>query len=375
MNSRIAALIRKEFTQFFRDKVLVILVLYIFVEIVNCATALTLEVNHIPTAVVDYDRSTASQQLVAKLGATGRFVFAAQPGNSDELGRLLQDGTISLGLLIPADFSRHLGRGETAEVQLLADGSSPNTALLASSYAASVIRSYSQQIEIARSGATPAQLDFLPSVTNQIRAWYNPELRFAHFVMIDMLASSVVMLGTILAAAMLVREREAGTLEQLLVTPIRPWELIFAKLVPMALMTLVGVSLGLAESALLFGVPLRGNLALMYGLALLVFFSSAGIGILIATQARNMQQALLLVFFTLFPMIFLSGGIVPVENMPLPLQYLSLVSPLRYFAPMASGILEKGVGLGVLWPQVLALALLGVVLFGISLMRFRRTLG
>ncbi len=374
MNSRIVSLIRKEFTQFFRDKVLVLLVLYAFVEIVTCAEALTLEVNHVATAVLNYDRSAESRMLVEKFGATGRFDFVKAPNNPDELARLLQNGTINLGLVIPADFTEKLGRGETAEVQILADGSNPNTALLASSYAASIIQSYSQNIEIARLGATAAQMDWLPQVVNQIRAWYNPELRYSHLVMLSMTASAVVMLGMILAAATMVREKDSGTLEQLLVTPTRPWELIVAKIVPMALLTIVGLVIALALSVFIFGVPLRGSLLLFFALSQLAFLSSAGIGILVATQAKNMQQALLLVFFILFPMIFLSGSVVRIENMPLALQTLSLISPLRYYQRITVDLLSKGVGLDILWPQVLALALLGSGLFGISLLRFRRTL-
>ncbi len=373
MNSRILSLVRKEFTQFFRDKVLVFLVLYVFVEIVDCGYALMLEVNHVPTALLDYDRSTASQTLVDHLSATGRFEFVTTPTNPDEMARLLQDGAVSIGLVIPADFSRHLARGETAQVQILADGSEPNTALLASSYVASIVRGYSENIEIARSGASPAQLDLLLRVVNQIRAWYDPELKYAHLVMISMTAISVVILGMVLAAALMVREKESGTLEQLLVTPIRPWELMLAKIVPMVLFTIVGLVIALVLSVILFGVPLRGSLLLFFALSQLAFLSSAGIGILIATQAKNMQQALLLVFFILFPMVFLSGTILPIETMPPALPTLSLASPLRYYMQIALGIL-KGTGLDVLWQPTLALAGLGITLFGISLMRFRRTL-
>lgn len=374
MNSRIAALIRKEFIQFFRDKVLVLLALYMFVEIVTCAEALTLEVNHVSTALLDYDRSSESRTLVEHFRATGRFEFVTSPSNQEQMARLLQDGKAGLGLVIPADFSRKLGRGETAQIQILADGSSPNTALLASSYATSIVQQYSQNIEVARSGLTPSGFGLLPRVVNQIRAWYNPELRYAHLVMIAMTAGAVVMLGLVLAAATMVREKDAGTLEQLLVTPTRPWEMMLAKIVPMVLITLVGLVLALLLSVFIFGVPIRGSLLLFFGLSQLAFLSSAGIGILIATQAKNMQQALLLVFFLLFPMIFLSGSVVPIDSMPLPLQFLSLISPLRYLTQIGLGILLKGVGLEVLWPQALALALLGVALFSVSLVRFRRTL-
>jgi ABC-2 type transport system permease protein len=356
MNGRTTSLLRKESIQFFRDKLLVVLVLYAFTEIVICGYALTLEVNHIPTALLDYDRAPESRVLVEKFRASGRFEFVVDAANDAEVAQMLQDGAVSVGLVIPANFSQNLARGETAQVQLLADGSNTNTALMALGYAAGIARGYSEKIEIARLGVSSTQMAFVPRVVNQIRAWYNPELKYSHFSMISMTAIAIVMLGVVLAAAAIVREKEAGTLEQLLVTPIRPWELVFAKVLPMMIVTLVGLGTGIALSVLLFGVPIRGNLVLFFALSQLAFLAATGIGVLIGTQAKNMQQALLLAFFVLFPILFLSGTIVPIENMPLTLQYLSLASPLRYYMPIALGILLKGNGLDILLPQAIALA-------------------
>lgn len=374
MNGRLVSLFRKEFIQFCRDKLLVVLVLYAFTEIVICGYALTLEVNHIPTALLDYDRSAEARVLVEKFRASGRFEFVADTQSAAELAERLQGGAISLGLVIPANFSHHLGRGQSASLQLVADGSNPNTALMAMAYSTEIVRGYSIAMEWARYGVTSGQMEFVPRVVNQIRVWYNPELKYSHFSMISMTAIAIVMLGVVLAAAAIVREREAGTLEQLLVTPMRPWELILAKVLPMILVTALGLGIGISLSAFLFGVPLRGNLVLFFALSQLAFLAATGIGMLIGTQARNMQQALLLAFFVLFPMLFLSGTIVPIESMPLALQSVSLASPLRHYMPIALGILLKGLDLTVLWQHALALTGLGVALFGISLIRFRRLL-
>jgi ABC-2 type transport system permease protein len=201
-----------------------------------------------------------------------------------------------------------------------------------------------------------------------------PQLKSVHFIMLTMLAISVLLLGVLVPAAGIVREKEAGTLEQLMITPITGAELIVAKIVPMILLKLVGLTIGIAMSMWLFGVPLRGSLLLFYGISVLMFLSSSGIGVLMGTVAQNMQQTLLLAFFILFPLAFLSGTMVPISNMPIILQWLTYLSPLRYYVDATLGIFLKGVGLEILWPQALALAVYGLVLLGISTLRFRKSL-
>ncbi len=380
MKTRLLSLIRKEFIQTFRDVPIVILVVYTFAEIALCGWALTMDVKNVPTAVVDRDNSPASRALLDEFRQTEAFRLDFFPANEDELEKLLDSGQASLGLIIPPGLARNLTSGDPASVQVLADGTKPNEALLSLSYVNQIVRRYSSEIEVQRLNQSGKQTVFneAPSVINNIRAWYLPELRYIHFVMVSMVALAVVMLGILLAAAGIVREKENGTMEQLMVTPIRPFELIVAKVAPMILMEIVGLIIGLAISYFVFGVAPHGNLiatlSLFISLSTLAFLASAGIGIWIATYARNLMQALLLAFFVLFPMMFLSGTITPVTAMPLWLQRLSFISPMRHYLSLSLGVFLKGVGLDVVWSHVAALIGFTFLILWIALRRFRRGL-
>jgi len=380
MKARLLSLIRKEFIQTFRDVPIVILVVYTFAEIALCGWALTMDVKNVPTAVVDRDNSPASRALLDEFRQTEAFNLDFFPASEDELEQLLDSGQASLGLIIPPGLGRDLTGGEPASIQVLADGTKPNEALLSLSYVNQIVRRYSSEIEVQRINQSGKQALFnkAPSVINNVRAWYLPELSYIHFVMVSMVTLAVIMLGILLAAAGIVREKENGTMEQLMVTPIRPFELIVAKVAPMILMEIVGLLIGIAISYFVFGVAPHGNLAatlsLFILLSTLAFLASAGIGIWIATYARNLMQALLLAFFILFPMMFLSGTITPVTAMPLWLQRLSYISPMRHYLSLSLGVFLKGVGLEVVWPHVAALLGFTFLILWIALRRFRRGL-
>ena len=374
-NRRLVGLMRKEFIQFFRDKALVILILYTFVEIAICGWALTLEVKNMPTAVYDGDRSAESRALIDAFMHLDSFTLVERVENPARLDELMDGGQVQLALVIPADFSRNLQRGEPAQVQLLVDGSNSSIAGQALADATTLLQDYSQQVtleRVQRSGL--AGHSFLPQVKNLVRIWYMPQLEYVHFIMLTMLAIAVLLLGVLVPAAGIVREKEAGTFEQLMITPVSGAELITAKILPMILVKFVGLTIGVVMSMWLFNVPLRGSLLLFYAISLLMFLSSSGIGVFMGTIAQNMQQTLLLAFFVLFPLAFLSGTMVPISNMPPFLQWLTYLSPLRYYVEVALGIFLKGVGLEVLWPQTLALAVYALVLLGISTLRFRKNL-
>jgi ABC-2 type transport system permease protein len=374
MTRRLFGLMRKEMTQFFRDKMLVMLVLYTFVEIVICGWALTLEVRQLPTAIYDGSRSAASRTLRHQFEESEYFNVNASLSSREEIDPLLNSGQAALAVVIPADFEQKLQRGQPAPIQLVLDGANSNTAGQALMHAGDLLRDYNRQIAVERVGRRGQPSGLLPRVVNQVRVWYMPQLKYVHFIMLTMLAISVLLLGIILAAAGIVREREAGTLEQLLVTPIRTWELIMAKFVPLVGLKLVGLLIGVGLSVWLFGVPVRGSLLLFLALSVLMFLSSVALGVLIALVARNMQQTLLLSFFILFPVAFLSGTMVPISNMPQFMQWLTYLSPLTYYVTITLGIFLKGVGLAALWPQVLALAAYGLALLALSAASFRRSL-
>ena len=369
---RLRVAIRKEFTQFFRSKPLVILVLYMFAEIANCAVALSLDVRDMPLLVIDQDQSRASRALGERFRIAPYFAFERAEGATDP-ATALTDGRAVLVLVIPPDFERTLGRGQPARVQLLADGTYSNISLLALGYANEILSDFNAGIRaewVGRHG----QEGSAPSIVERVRIWYVPGLDYSHFAMVSMIAISALVLGMLLPAAAIVREKEAGTIEQLLVTPLRPAELVAAKLLPMGLLMVIGLAIGLLEGRWLFGMPVRGSVWLFFGLSLLLLFTSMGLGTYIGAVARTLQQTLLLTFALLFPMIFLSGTIVPLESMPVPMQWLTYLSPLHYYLPIAKGVLLKGVGLDLLAQSALGLAAYGLLMMAIGVRRLRRSL-
>lgn len=378
MKTRLLSLIRKEFIQTFRDVPIVILVIYTFAEIALCGWALTMDVKNVPTAVVDRDNSPASRALMERFRQTEAFDLDFYPASEDKLEHLLDSGQATLGLVIPPGLGRELAGGRPASIQVLADGTQTNEALLSLGYANQIVREFSANIELERLNNSGQVLTGIPQVVNNIRAWYLPELRYVHFVMVSMVALAVVMLGVLLSAAGIVREKENGTMEQLMVTPIRPFELTLAKVVPLVLMEVFGLAIGIAISYFVFGVAPHGNpigtLALFIALSTLAFLASAGIGIWIATYARNLMQALLLAFFVLFPMMFLSGTLTPVSAMPAWLQWVAYASPMTHYLALSLGVFLKGVGLSVVWPHVAALSGFTILILWIALRRFRRSL-
>lgn len=361
---RLVSLLVKEIIQFSRDRVMVILILWLYtVEVVICTYALTFDVKRLPSVAVDLDRTPASRSLVERFAVSEAFDLVAQPPSMEAASHWLQQGKASLVLGLPQGFERELYRDEVPTVQLLLDGTNSNTAATARGYAIQIIDRFQQD--------WAPQGDVRSEVRPVVRVWYNPAQTMTSFMALSMIALAALMVGVIHPAASIVREKELGTIEQLMVTPIRTGELFLAKTAPTLAMGLLSVF----PSLLIvwwFGVPLRGSLLLFLLLTALFLFSAIGIGVLVATVSRTLQQALLLSFFGLFPLMFLSGTFVPVESMPPALQYLSLVSPLRYYMDIILGVFLKGAGLAELWVQAMALAVIGVVLFVLALSAFRR---
>ncbi|MCK6584750.1 MAG: ABC transporter permease [Anaerolineales bacterium] len=380
MNARLNSLIHKEFIQTFRDIPIVVLVIYVFAEIILCGWALTMDVKHIPTAILDRDNSPSSRALIARFREAESFAVDFHPVDEYELERLLNSGQAALGLVIPPRFSRDLAAGRPTQIQVLADGTQTNPALLSLGYVNQIVRGYSSEIEVRRLDQSGQRVTYnnLPSVINNVRAWYLPEMRYIHFNAVSMVALAVVMLGILLAAAGIVREKESGTLEQLMVTPIRPMELILAKVLPLVVLEIIGLTIGIGLSFFVFGVAPHGNpfgsLSLFIALSTLAFLASAGIGIWIATYARNLMQALLMAFFILFPVMFLSGTITPISAMPRWLQSIALLSPMTHYLSLALDIFLKGVGLGVTWQHAVILTTFTAAILWIALRRFRRSL-
>lgn len=371
---RIRALVQKEFVQFFRYRPLVFLVIWtIAIEIAICAYAITYDVTHLSLAVQDLDGSQESRELVSRFAQTEYFDIKYSAVTVTEIEHLLDSGKADLGISIPPDFSRRLAQGLEASVQILLDGSNSNEALIALGYAERIIRSYSRKIEMNRLQKIAGIAGPLPMITNQVRSWYNPDLKSVHFVVVSMLVLGVMMIATIHPAAAVAWEKEAGTIDQLLVMPFRTWEIMIAKVAPTFVVSLGSLALALWVPWW-FEVPIRGSLVLFFLLSALFLFSSLGWGLFLGTLAENLQQALLLAFFSIFPIMVISGTLVPVESMPRPIQLLSYLSPLTYYMEIGLGIFLKGVGMSILWPKALAMVALGLAIFPLGLWRFGRSI-
>jgi len=378
MTTRLLALVRKEFIQTFRDVAIVALVIYSFAEIILCGWAITMEVRHIPTAVLDHDNSPASRALIKRFEQSSNFHLDFYPPRETDVENLLDSGEALLGIIIPPGLGSDMAAGKPVNVQVLVDGTQSNAALLSVGYVNEIVQRYSSGIQITRLNRSGKSLNGLPAIINNVRAWYLPELRYIHYGMVSMVTLAVILLGIRLASAAIVREKESGTLEQLMVTPITPLELILAKVIPMIVLEVGGLLIGVTLSFVVFGVAPHGNpvrtLSLFIVLSTLAFLTTIGIGIWIATYARNQIQALLLTFFVLFPMMFLSGTITPVSAMPIWLQWLSFLSPMRHYLALALGVFIKGLSLDVVFPHALILTVFTILILWIGLRRFRHSL-
>ena len=356
-----------------RDPVLVGVVLYVFLESSLCAAALQLDVQHVPLAVYDGDHSPESRELVERFAASPNFQIVEMLASQRGAVAALDRGRARIAMMIPYGYAESLARPEQASVQLVSDGSDAYGTLLANGYAQQIVTQYAQERTIERAGLLGDRMQTLPQVDQRISVWYDPALEYPHFNIVMMLALAVPLVAILLLAASFARETESGTIEHIAVTPARPWEFVAAKLVPTGALMLVGLTLGLFLT-LAFGAPMRGNIVFFYAISIVAFVASAGIGILIATVTRNVQQALLLGFFILFPLIFLSGTITPIRNMPVLLQLLTYASPVRYYGEMTVNIFFKGGSPIDLWPQIGSLSLLSVALFSAAFLRMRRGL-
>ncbi|WP_206456438.1 ABC transporter permease [Aurantimonas marina] len=363
MGARLAGLLVKELLQFLRDPLMLVLILWLYTaEVVICAYALSFEVENMPLAIVDLDRTPQSRTLVQGFLATDVFADAGRPAGATEAGAWLQNGRARVALIVPPGFQRDLLGDRRPNLQLLLDGSNSNMAAQARGYALEIV---------GRFAATGAGGGAAAGPMPMVRVWYNRDQTFTAFVVLSMVALAALMVGVIHPAASIVREKEAGTIEQLRVTPTRTPELFVAKTLPTLVMGLLSVF----PSLLIvwwFGIPLRGSLLLFLGLTAIFLLSAIGIGVLIASVSRTLQQALLLAFFGLFPLMFLSGTLAPIESMPKALQIASLASPLRHYMDVTLGIFLKGLGIRDLWPSALALLAIGISLFGIAIHIFRQ---
>ncbi len=375
MFERIRHMLIKEFIQVFRDPRMRTVVFVIpCVQTLVISYAVTLDVDRVATAVYDRDGSEDSRALIARFTGSRHFDVVEYVDSEPRAQELIDRGRVSMLLRIDPGFMEDLRAGRTARVQVIVDGTDSNTAAVVMSYASRIVAAVSEQIVLRRLERTTGRVRDASLVDLEPRAWFNENLESRHFFVPGVIVIVVTLVTLLLTSMAVVREKEIGTMEQILVTPITPGEFILGKTVPFALIGFVEVPLVTLVGTLWFGVPIRGSLGLLYFATGLYLMTTLGAGLYISTVSQTQQQAMMSTFFFFFPAMLLSGFAFPIANMPQVVQWLTLVNPLRWFLVIVRAIFLKGVGPEVLWREMAALAILGTTILGLVIGRFRKTL-
>lgn len=379
MFERIKELIKKEFIQVFRDKrMLFIIFIAPILELLLFGYAITTDIDNISAAIIDRDRTASSREFVSKFENSGYFNLIHIP--SEREGSLLLDrGEADVFMQVNPGFEQAIKTGKQAEVQFILDGTNSNTAAIISNYTSQIIADYTKPIILERmnykqllEGISPTEN--IEPLFNEARVWYNPTLE-SRISNVPAVAAFIIFIATIMLTSMsIVKERETGTIEQLNVTPIRTVELIVGKTIPFAMIGFIEALLVVSIVYSWFGAPLRGSLIVLFFCLVLFLFAILGIGLFISTISKTQQQAMMSTFFFSLPAVLLSGFMFPIENMPRIIQWFTYIIPTRYFIEIVIGIFLKGNGFGVLWPQMLALGMIGIAIMLISTKRFRKTI-
>jgi len=370
---RFFAILRKEFRQFGRDRLLVALVIFVYtVDIAMCTMALTFDVKDLRVGVLDQDRTQVSARLLETVDSTEYFGVLKSVASRAELDRMLDGGAIDLAIVVPPDFTTRANEGTGPALQVLISGINSIVASAARGYIGTIAADFERGLLSRRLDALAGAS--LPEVRADIRVWYNPNLEFRQFMAVSMIVAAALMIGVITTAAGLVREKDSGTIEQLIVTPLRTEEIVAAKAVPPFVISLLLVIPSVLV-AKLFGVPAAGSWSLFLLASAAALLAFMAMGVLIASVSTTLQQALLISFFVIFPVMFLSGTVVPIDSMPGPMQWMSTLSPSRYYMAVAAGTLLKGVGWHALWSEFLSLVALSAAFAALAWMRVNRAAG
>lgn len=374
-NSRLISLIRKEFIQIWRDPRTLILVMILPVmQLFLMGYAATNDVRNVPLVVFDQDRGPAARALLDAYRAADYFRLAFDVDSEEQLRILIDSGEARAGLIIPPNYSNRLEEGGSAQVAFVLDGSDPTIAstslsaaqLIGQEYATRVLAETMMRSDRSRTPKSPIEV--------RTQVWYNPDLVSAYYMIPGVIGMILYALTSILSASSIVRERERGTIEQLIVTPIRPWELVVGKLLPYIILAYMNTLEVMVIGSWWFKVPIRSDLSIIMGLSGIFLLSSLGIGLMASTIANTQQEAMLVVWMTLLPSIFLSGFFFPIEAMPQVLQWISKIIPLRYYLVIIRSLMVKGVGVKSLQDEILALTIFGILIMTAAALRFRKRL-
>jgi ABC-2 type transport system permease protein len=366
---------RKEFYQIRQDpRMLFVSIVAPIVQVVILGYAATLDITDASLVVCDRDRTPVSREFIRRFTSSGHFIERYEVEKESDVEEHFEHGTAAVAILMPKGFGDAVLSRAPATVQMLLDGADANTANILLGYASQIVNAYSQSIllQVMNTGSGRTVARVLP----EPRVWFNPDLKSSYFMVPGVVALVLMIVTMTLTSLAIVKEKEIGTLEQIMVTPIRPLELIIGKLIPFTVIGFIDVLVVLAVARYWFEVPLVGDLFLLFVLSGLFILTTLGLGIFISTIARSQQQAMMIAqFFFFMPFMFLSGFAIPIANMPVVIQYATYIIPLRYFLEIVRGIFLKGAGVQELWQQALALLGIGVTILTLSVLRFRKTLG
>jgi ABC-2 type transport system permease protein len=372
--ARVAEMVRKEFLQIFRDPRLSRLIFIApVVQLLAFGYAVSTDVRHTKTFVVDHDRTAVSRGLIDAFASSGYFDVVGRSDRTEDIVKVLDHGRATVGIVIPAGFAADVAGPQGGSVQILLDGTNSNTATVVQGYAGRIVEAYGARVG-PRAGPATAQASG-PPIDLRERAWFNPDLSSRDYNVPAVVGSLIMLVCLLLTSLAVVREREIGTLEQLMVSPLRPVELIAGKTIPFALVGLADVVLVTTVAILWFHVPFRGSLLLLFAATVLYILSGLGIGLLVSTNSATQQEAFMGTFLFFMPAILLSGFMFPVSSMPAIFQWITLIDPVRHYLVIVRGLFLKGAGLDALWPQYLALLAIGVGVLAFAVTRFRKTVG
>ncbi|HTY64794.1 MAG TPA: ABC transporter permease [Acidobacteriota bacterium] len=384
MWNRIFAIIRKEFFQTLRDpRSRALLIGPPLLQLILFGYAVNLDVENARTAWLDMDRTPESRELLSEFQGSRYFRISAFPATDREIQDLMDHAEVQAVIRVLPGYSRDVKRGNSASVQILVDGTNSNTASIVASYATQIVvahasRTLSEQQNSRLVGPTaktggPAPA-VIPVLIAQSRVWFNSGLVSRVYFVPGVIVNIIALVTIMLTAMSIVREKEIGTMEQLMVTPVRPIEVIVGKLLPFAVVGVFQVALVIFAARMIFNVPIRGNIALIFGCGLLFLLSTLGVGLFISTISHTQQQAMMSSFFFFMPAMLLSGFAFPIRNMPAVVQYLTFLNPLRYFMQIVRDLFLKGVGIASIWHEVLALFVFGLLILSLSALRFHKKL-
>ncbi len=372
---RFRALIRKEMIHMLRDpRTLVFIFMMPIMQLVLLGFVNNTDIKNVPTVVFNQDNSRASRDLLDSFSATGYFSFDYAVFSQAEVNDLIASGKVGVGIVIPPDYGANLTTGKSADILVLLDGSNPTVAGSVLSAAALVGQAHGASVRSQQLALRGPVGGVASPVDVRTRVLYNPDLLGSYNIVPGLVAMILFQTATSLTALAIVKERERGTIEQLIVTPIRSWELIVAKIIPYILVSFANTILIMAVGTFLFGVPMRGSLILLFSLVGLYLLPTLGLGLLISTSAKTQQQAQLMTMPIMLPSMLLSGVFFPISSLPLFLQLLGKLLPLTYFVIILRSIVIKGVGLNMILPEVTALTVFAILLLGLAARRFQKTL-